>query len=268
MIRSNFHTHTRYCDGKDSVFDVAAAAAEQGLTALGFSGHSTTPFDLRYCMGEADVPRYAADVARVREEYKGRLEVYLGVEDDFCGERPGFARDYTIGSVHYLLSGGVYYPVDESEAEFRRSIREGFGGDPLAMTRRYFETVAQVQDKTCCDFVGHFDLVAKYNNGLFDEEDPRYLGPALEALEYLCSRGAVLEVNTGAMARGVRSVPYPTRTLLRAAHGFGASIVLSSDCHDKRKLLYGLDGAAELAKDCGFQTARVLAAGEWREEPL
>ena len=51
MIRSNFHTHTQYCDGKDTVFAVAAAAAEPGLTALGFSGHSTPPFARRYCLG-------------------------------------------------------------------------------------------------------------------------------------------------------------------------------------------------------------------------
>lgn len=268
MIRSNFHTHTLYCDGKDSVFEVAEAAAEQGLTALGFSGHSTTLFDLRYCMAPDGVSRYAADVRQVQEMYKGRLEIYLGVEDDFYGERPAFKRDYTIGSVHYLPSGGVYYPVDESAEDLKRAIREGFGGDVLALTRAYFETVAQVQEKTGCDFVGHFDLVTKYNNGLFDEDDPRYLGPALDALEHLCRQGAVLEINTGAMARGVRRVPYPSPALLRAAHGFGASIVLSSDCHDKGKLLYAYDEAVELAKSCGFRTARTLTAGGWREEPL
>lgn len=268
MIRSNFHTHTRYCDGKDTVFAMAEAAAALGMTALSFSGHSTTPFDLRYCMDENDTLHYAADVRRARELYEGRLEIYLGVEDDFYGTRPDFARDYTIGSVHYLLSGGVYYPVDESETEFRRAIREGFGGDPLALTRCYFETAAQVLERTQCDIIGHFDLVTKYNYGLFDEEDPRYLGPALEALEHLCRRGAALEINTGAMARGARKVPYPARTLLKAAHEFGASIVLSSDCHDRNKLLYALDEAAALAMDCGFRTAQVLSAGGWREEPL
>lgn len=268
MIRSNFHTHTRYCDGKDSVFEMAEAAAAQGLTALGFSGHSTTPFDLRFCMAAEDLPRYAADVRRAREIYEGRMEIYLGVEDDLYGERPVFERDYTIGSVHYLLSGGVIYPVDESEEDLKRAVREGFGGDPLALTRCYFETVAQVQEKTQCDFVGHFDLVTKYNFGLFDEEDPRYLGPALEALEHLCRQGAVLEINTGAMARGVRRVPYPAPVLLRAAREFGASIVLSSDCHDKEKLLYGYDEAVELAKNCGFRTARTLSPSGWRETPL
>lgn len=268
MIRSNFHTHTLYCDGKDPVFEVAEAAAEQGLTALGFSGHSTTFFDLRYCMSADGVSRYAEDVRQAREMYKGRLEIYLGVEDDFYGERPAFERDYTIGSVHYLLSGGVYYPVDESAEDLKRAIREGFGGDALALTRCYFETVAQVQEKTRCDFVGHFDLVTKYNGGLFDEDDPRYLGPALEALEHLCRQGAVLEINTGAMARGVRRVPYPAPSLLRAAREFGASIVLSSDCHDKGKLLYAFDEAVALAKACGFRTARTLTAGEWREVPL
>lgn len=268
MIRSNFHTHTRYCDGKDTVAEMAERGAELGLTALGFTGHGVTPFDLRYCMAPDDLPRYAAEVREAREQYRGRMEIYLGVEDDFYGERPDFGQDYSIGSVHYLFADGIYYPVDESEDDTKRTIREGFGGDPLAMTRCYFETVAQVWERTGCDFVGHYDLAAKYNFGLFDEEDPRYLGPALEGLEYLCGLGAVLEINTGAMARGVRTVPYPSPALLRAAFQFGGSVVISSDCHDREKLLYGFDTAVELAKSCGFRTARVLRNGVWQEEEL
>ena len=45
MVRSNFHTHTRYCDGKDSPAELAEAAFALGFRALGFSGHSFTPFD-------------------------------------------------------------------------------------------------------------------------------------------------------------------------------------------------------------------------------
>lgn len=268
MIRSNFHTHTLYCDGGDPIFAVAEAAVAQGLDALGFSAHSTTFFDLAYCISEADLPHYIDNVHTLQEKYRGKLEIYLGVEDEFHGERPTFERDYTIGSVHYVLSGGTYYPVDESEEDLKKAVREAFGGDFYALTRQYFGYAAQVFERTKCDFVGHFDLVAKYNYGHFDEEDPRYLGPAMEALEHLCKQGAVFEINTGAMARGARKIPYPTPTLLKAMHEFGAPIVLSSDCHDKNKLLYAFDTATELAKSCGYRTARVLTADGWVEKPL
>ncbi len=265
MIRANFHTHTNYCDGQDSVAEMAEEASVLGMTALGFSGHATNPYDP---CGMSDVPHYVSDVLAMKEQYKGRLEIYLGVEDDLHGPRPAFERDYTIGSAHFVEAGGVHYAVDESPEAFQRAIREGFGSDPYALTRAYFENVAQLRTRTRCDFVGHFDLVAKYNDGLFDEDDPRYTGPALEALEVLCRDGGVLEINTGAMARGCREIPYPIPRFLRAAQDFGAAIVLSSDCHDRRKLLYAFDTAAELARTCGFRTARVLTAKGWQEEPL
>lgn len=36
----NLHTHTIYCDGKDTPEEMILAACEKGFTSLGFSGHS------------------------------------------------------------------------------------------------------------------------------------------------------------------------------------------------------------------------------------
>ncbi len=268
MIRSNFHTHTTWCDGNNSVDEMARAAVGLGMSALGFSGHSPVFYEPYFGMSKADVPRYAASVRAAKERYAGQLDIFLGVEDDFHGERPAFERDYTIGSVHCVLAGGIYHPMDVSEALLRKAVDRSFGGDPYALCRAYFQNVAEVRERTHCDFVGHFDLVTRYNHGVFDEDDPRYLGPALEALEAVCRDGGMLEVNTGAMTRGLRRVPYPAPRLLRAARKFGGAIVLSSDCHDAKNLLSCFGEAAALARACGFQTARVLTGDGWREEAL
>ncbi len=268
MIRSNFHTHTSWCDGKSTVDETARSAIALNMTALGFSSHSPVFYEPYFGMSKADVPRYAADVLAAKERYAGQLDIFLGVEDDFHGERPAFDRDYTIGSVHCVLAGGVYHPVDAGERALRKAVEQSFGGDPYALCRAYFQNVAGVRKKTGCDIVGHFDLVTRYNRGLFDEEDPRYLGPALEAMEAVCRDGGMLELNTGAMTRGQRSVPYPAPRLLRAARKFGGALVLASDCHDAKNLLSFFDEAAALAKACGFRTARVLTKDGWQEEAL
>ena len=38
MCRFSYHTHTTFCDGKNTPMEMAEAALRQGLTALGFSG--------------------------------------------------------------------------------------------------------------------------------------------------------------------------------------------------------------------------------------
>ena len=52
------------------------------------------------------------------------------------------------------------------------------------------------------------------SESLFDETSPEYRRLALDALERAFPCGGVLEVNTGAIARGYRDDPYPTAELL------------------------------------------------------
>ena len=73
---ANFHTHTTLCDGKNTPEEMILAALEKGFTALGFSGHGYTDFDLRYCM--QDWEGYLAEIRRLKEQYRGKIESYLG----------------------------------------------------------------------------------------------------------------------------------------------------------------------------------------------
>ena len=50
MFYSNAHTHSTWCDGKDSLEDMAQAAIELGFTDLGFTCHSPALFDPS-CLG-------------------------------------------------------------------------------------------------------------------------------------------------------------------------------------------------------------------------
>ena len=40
MIKTSFHTHTTFCDGKNTPEEMVVAAIEKGFVALGFSTHS------------------------------------------------------------------------------------------------------------------------------------------------------------------------------------------------------------------------------------
>ncbi|MBQ7974646.1 MAG: hypothetical protein IJ300_03045 [Clostridia bacterium] len=50
MIKQNLHTHSLYCDGKNTLEELTEAAIERGFSSIGFSGHCYTPFDSSYCM--------------------------------------------------------------------------------------------------------------------------------------------------------------------------------------------------------------------------
>ena len=254
MPKANFHTHTTLCDGEATPEEMARRAIDLGFFALGFSGHMDPDILM-------DWPAYVAEVKRLREAHAGRLDVLLGVELDNCIDPsvcPG--AEYVIGSTHYVPVGDELACVDDTPERLVWGCRELFGGDWLALARAYYEFEAQVVERTGCTFVGHFDLVTRFNDDLrfLDEDDPAYLDPALECMEYLVSRGVPLEINTGAFAKGRKKELYPNQRLLRALRELGGRIVLSSDAHSAALLDGGLDVAAARALDAGFTHACVL----------
>ena len=154
----------------------------------------------------------------------------------------------------------------------RRYVDEVYHGDGLAMVRDYYaiEETALLRDRP--QIIGHFDLLRKYaaSLSLFDEADPAYRRLALSALERAFPCGGVLEINTGGMARGYLTTPYPTLELLCAWRELGGRITLTSDCHDRRYLAHAFPQAAALARQAGFRTALRLGTGTelWEEAEL
>ena len=70
---ANFHTHSSFCDGKNTPEEIVVAAIEKGFTSLGFSGHAYTPFDTRYCMKDTD--SYVLEIARLKEKYRKDIQI-------------------------------------------------------------------------------------------------------------------------------------------------------------------------------------------------
>ena len=73
--KANLHTHTSFCDGKNSPEEMVRSAVEKGFDVLGFSGHSYTPFDETYCMSSENTRRYQEEVRRQAETYRDQIRV-------------------------------------------------------------------------------------------------------------------------------------------------------------------------------------------------
>lgn len=268
--KANFHTHTTYCDGKNTAAEMALAAYEKGFETLGFSGHSYTAFDESYCMSKQGVKDYLAEIEALKREYAGKMDIFAGVEQDYYSEEPTAPFDYVIGSVHYVYCDGLYFDVDESAEKMERTILECFGGDSMKYAAAYFETAADVVRKTGADIIGHFDLLTKFNEGnrFFDVESKAYRFAALEAMEALLKTDRPFEINTGAMYRGLRTEPYPSFALLKELRKRGGKILFSSDSHDTFSLGFAFREMAQGALEAGFSSAFVWTPNGMKEVQL
>lgn len=265
-IPSCIHTHTCFCDGKDTPEAMAHAAFEQGFVSLGFSGHGVWKW-LDVAMTPETQDQYRQQILDLKKTYAGKMDILLGVEHEGGSEYDDLDWDFIIESVHDLPFEGAWYSIDWTADRTDAVISRFCGGDPYRLTRHYFETCAGVYERSPAQIAGHVDLITKFNEGgrLFDESDPRFLNPALEALEVAVRRGMVVELNTGAMARGYRSAPYPGPALLKRLKELGGQIMVNSDCHDRNFLTCWYGEAEEYLRSFGFDHVLILRANGWQE---
>lgn len=251
MNRGNLHTHTIYCDGKDCPEEIVKTAIKKGFSYIGFSGHSPMGFETDYAMDDAREERYFDEITAIRDKYRGKIKILCGIEKDFFSPLDTKKYDYTIASVHYVRAGDKYFDVDLSAQAQKETIEKYFGGDPYSYAEQYYSFVSQLSG----DVVGHFDLLTKFdeNNTVFTPVEERYKKAVLSALEALLEKNSVFEVNTGAMARGYKNMPYPDIWILEEIKKRDGRVLLTSDCHDVQNLDYGYDMAEKLLHKIGFK---------------
>ena len=258
MIKSNFHTHTYYCDGKNSPEEIIKTAILKGFDAIGFSGHSYFEQDKDYCMSVPNQRKYIDEISELKIKYKDKISIFCGIEQDYYSPSPEFDYDYIIGSVHVILKDGKFLNVDVSAESLKDAIDSHFDGEFDLFAEDYFKHVSEVVEKTNADIVGHIDLVSKFSETLGFGQSKKFLECAEKTVKKLAKFNIPFEINTGAMSRGARSVPYPSPEILEMIKNEGGGIMFSSDCHDEKYLDYGFDDAIKLAKGIGFTEHAVI----------
>lgn len=260
----NLHTHSTFCDGKQTPEENVLAAIDKGLFSLGFSSHA--PYgehDKEGCLSAGNIEAYRREILRLKEKYSDRIEILLGIEQDYFSPTLEGEYDYVIGSVHYIKKDGAFVAIDHSYDRLKNGAERQFGADMTELCREYYRTVADVADKTDCDIIGHFDIVTKFNEKylLFDENDSVYRNMALEAVDTLLESDRIFEVNTGAVSRGWRKHPYPSEFIIKRIVDKKGRLMLTSDAHNAEYLTYGFLDAAYYLKALGVKELWIYKSG-------
>ena len=238
MFKENFHTHSTYCDGNDSLEEMAEAAIDKGFTALGYSGHSYLDFACDWCMSPKDTEKYIKEIIQLKEKYADKINIYCGTEIDCYSNIDNSKYDFTIGSVHYIKEENDYLPVDESIEKQQEAADKYYSGSLIEYAVKYFEIESNVLEMTNADIIGHFDLVTKFNENdkYFSTKDERYIAAWKKAVDKLISYSKPFEINTGAIARGKRVTPYPAMDIAEYINSKGGYFIVTSDCHNREML--------------------------------
>lgn len=264
---TNFHTHTTFCDGESTPEEIVRYAIDRGFSAIGFSGHGYTPFDESYCI--KDIPAYKDEVRRLKGRYRDKIQIYLGVEEDAFAPAGRGEFDYIIGSAHYVCAGGTYYSMDDSPAAFATCLSL-FDGKADRLAEAYYDEFCRYIALRRPDVVGHFDLITKFEEMMppVFTKDGSYRRIAEAAMDKALACDVLFEVNTGAIERGVRTVPYPSEELLHLIRKRGGKLVLSSDSHRADTLDAYFTETKRWLRSIGFREVYALYDGRWTATAL
>lgn len=251
----DYHMHGNFCGhASGDLGEYAEAAVAAGLVEIGFSAHlpKVVDPDPYHAMLEEDLPRYVETVLDLRERYRGRLRIKLGIEADyFEGHEEATGRlldawpfDYVLGSIHFL--GDWHFTSRAGLPRYETA-------DPDEVFPRYFAQVRRMIETGLFDILAHPDAIKR--------ESFRPSRPPLEDYERvadaLSGQGMAIEVNTGGLRRRAGSI-YPERAMLEAAASRGVPVTLGSDAHRPADVGRDFDAAYRLLDAVGVDETAVF----------
>lgn len=270
MRPQDLHTHSLYDDGSAALEEMVCAAVGKGLSAIGLSGHSPIRNETAWTMQENLLPDYLREAQALKNKYRDQIAVFCGIEYDLRSEvdRSGF--DYVIGSIHAICTPNGSFDVDDTADIASDGVERYFGGNADRAAEAYFSQYQAMAADPQIDIVGHFDLLTKFDEGakIFDASSARYLDAAFDAMELLVRAGKIFEINTGAIFRGCRTTPYPSRRLLCRLRELGGKLCLNSDAHCPEAVGFRFAESLELATDFGFRELWCLTDNGFTPIPI
>ena len=263
MLLADCHVHSGFSsDSETPVEAMIEAAIAQGRKYFYLTDHH----DIDYPVGPderdfiLDQPVYTGRLEQLREQYRDRIQVRIGVElglmaqiaDKTTAYAAGYPYDFIIGSSHLVRGKDPYYP-EYYEGKTEKQAYEEY----------FLSILENVKTFDCFHVYGHLDYVIRYGPNRDTFYNPMdYYDIFKELLTILIGKGKGIEINTGNLNKGF-SYPHPHEDLLKLYRQLGGEIItVGSDAHVPQYLGYGFDQAEALLQRCGFRYYTLFAEGK------
>lgn len=281
MIPYNYHTHSSFSDGSNTSEDYILEALKQKFKGLGFSEHSVLPFINNFALQQDNEINYCSEINRLKEKYKGQLEVFLALEADYIpGMNESFKElkgrlslDYIIGSVHLVGSSPVrdqLWFIDGPRYEtYDEGIRKMFAGNIKKAVTLYWHQVNQMIENEEFDIVGHLDKIKMHNKGRwFDENADWYIQLIDETLDLIAQKNLMVEINTRGIYKKRSTSFFPGKEIITKLNQKGIRVVLSSDAHNPSEISLCFNEALITLKECGYTDVWIYSDSVWNALPI
>lgn len=253
-IRFDYHTHHKRCGhARGNIRDYIEAAIQKGINYIGISDHSpyfASEEDHPYphiTMRKSEFPEYVSEVLSLKEEYKGKINVMLGVEADFFPDHIDVYRkqlekypmDYIIGSVHFVNGTSI----------FNKQQWDGLcTKEKIAKKEAYYHLIEQSAKSGLFQILGHIDAM----KGFYPDFTSIQTAALEHTLKVISEYDVAIEINTSGKTKDCGGW-YPADEILEMALHYDVKVTFGSDAHDPERVGDDFNFVRQRLKDIGFK---------------
>ena len=259
--------------------DTIAEAISQGMHTLGFSDHSSVPFQSRVSIPMDKNEEYVNHLKELKIKYLDKINILSsmemefipGIVVDFQKTKKDYNLDYLIGSVHLVgkTPDTLWFIDGKSTEPYDEGLKKYFDGDIRKGVRAYFDQENEMIETEKFDIIGHFDKVKMNARGRYFHEDEKwYQNMVLETLDLIKQHDLIVEINTRGLYKQRYNGFYPSEWLLPRMKAMNVPVLISSDSHQYWELTYFFKEAEEALKAVGYKATMCFKDGQWHEEAL
>lgn len=258
MILTDSHIHTFFSTDSDSTPEsMIEGAIYSGLKRICITDHQDVFFPHpEHGSFIFEFLHYIPEMERLREKYKQKIDVCIGVEfglrnepgtrektkELLCHYEQEYKLDFIIGSTHILENTDPYFPMYWE----KHNTREGM--------EAYFKSISDnIRYYDCFDSYGHADYLVRYIPDKVKNYSPLdYRDLIDEFLKLLIEHGKALEVNSAGFKYGLGTAHPKKEILVRYKELGGELLTIGSDAHRPDHIAFDFRKTSTMIKQAGF----------------
>lgn len=255
------HSHTPLCKhAQGEPTEYAAVAEARGLKGMHVTCHNPMPdgFSSNVRMAESEFDTYVDLVAKATDQFRGRVDVRLGLEADyFEGYEAYLEKQLTNADFHFVL-GSVHPQIGE--------FRERYWQEDLVEVQRiYFNLLAKSAETGLFDSLAHPDLIKNFTSEAWDPVS--ILDVIRPALDRIAKTGVAMELNTSGVLKRISEMnPFPE--MLREMKQREIPVTLGADAHTPLRVGDGYETAMRLLQSVGYTHVNYFLDRKRQEVPI
>ena len=248
MITHNYHVHTHRCkhaNGQDRDYVEAAIQAE--FSEMAFTDHSPWPLLAQekglIRMKLAMLPDYVNSLRQLREEYKDRISIKIGLECEYFADRSEWLKD-TIKQykLDYVILGNHFHEFETFQRDYSSY------QDKENLLRDYVSDSLAAIHSGIYAYFAHPDIFVR-SLTQWDENAEMASRIILEACK---KAGIPIEYNLGGIRNPYYDLSYPYPRFWQIASEIKNEVMVGIDAHspmdfhDKKRICEAIHFLASL----------------------